>query len=163
LYDVDAIDSDGVSLTYSLTQSPTDMTIESDTGKIVWAATLGDFGPKNVTVVAKDPAGLLDTKNFTIDIATSNETPGCFAGKSQTNILTDKQVPQRGTVVNDILPARASITVNWSKVNGPDPVTFSNPTALNTTASFTTAGTYELELSASDTESTGTSRITIVV
>jgi hypothetical protein len=42
------------------------------------------------------------------------------------------------------------LTYSWSLVAGPSSVSFANPTALNTTATFGTKGVYQLRLSASD-------------
>ena len=54
----------------------------------------------------------------------------------------------------------ASVTTAWTKVNGPGTVTFSAPTSLETTASFSLPGTYTLRLAA-----TGTSTVvdTVIV
>jgi hypothetical protein len=41
-------------------------------------------------------------------------------------------------------------TTRWSKISGPAPVTFSNPSASETTALFSTPGIYSLELSATN-------------
>ena len=57
-----------------------------------------------------------------------------------------------GTVSDDGLPNPPdNVTTTWSKVSGPGTVTFSpSATALDTTASFSVAGTYVLRLSGSD-------------
>jgi CubicO group peptidase (beta-lactamase class C family) len=56
-----------------------------------------------------------------------------------------------GTVSDDGLPKPPGRTTSaWSKVSGPGAVTFSNVAAVDTTASFSTAGTYVLRLTASD-------------
>jgi hypothetical protein len=44
----------------------------------------------------------------------------------------------------------ATVTTTWSKVSGPGTVTFANPSAKVTTATFSTAGTYVLQLTGSD-------------
>jgi hypothetical protein len=46
-------------------------------------------------------------------------------------------------------------------VSGPGTVTFTNPAAASTTATFTTAGTYVLMLTANDSALTGTSNVTV--
>ena len=48
-------------------------------------------------------------------------------------------------------------------MSGPGTVTFTNPAALNTTATFSAAGTYVLRLTASDSLLTSTDDVTIVV
>ena len=62
-YDVEATDPNGDTLTYSLTVSPTDMTINSDTGVITWnPAASGSF---EVTVEVSD-GSKSTTQSFTI-------------------------------------------------------------------------------------------------
>ena len=56
-----------------------------------------------------------------------------------------------------------ALTTTWSRVSGPGTVTFSSPNALNTTASFSVAGTYVLRLSVSDSLLTSTDNTTFVV
>jgi hypothetical protein len=56
-----------------------------------------------------------------------------------------------GSSSDDGLPAPpGAVTLAWSKVSGPGTVTFGNAAAANTTASFSTTGTYVLRLTASD-------------
>jgi YbbR domain-containing protein len=53
-YDVNATGPDGDTLTYSLTTSPTGMTIDSTTGVISWTPNSGQIGDHNVTVKVSD-------------------------------------------------------------------------------------------------------------
>ena len=56
-----------------------------------------------------------------------------------------------GTATDDGLPSPpAALTYTWSKVSGPGAVTFGNASLLNTTASFSAAGSYTLRLTVSD-------------
>ncbi len=56
-----------------------------------------------------------------------------------------------GSASDDGLPdPPGSLTTTWSKVSGPGTVTFADSSALNTTASFSAAGTYTLRLTADD-------------
>jgi hypothetical protein len=69
-----------------------------------------------------------------------------------------------GTASDDGQPSPpAKLTVAWSRVTGPGVVTFSNATALNTTASFSAAGLYTLRLSVSDSALTGTDDVVVTV
>ncbi|MCJ7789408.1 MAG: putative Ig domain-containing protein [Candidatus Atribacteria bacterium] len=73
IYNVEAADPDGDTLTYTLTTSPTDMTINSATGVIKWTpSTTGDY---NVTVEVSD-GELFDTQSFVIIVNLSN--PSCI-------------------------------------------------------------------------------------
>jgi parallel beta-helix repeat protein len=53
--------------------------------------------------------------------------------------------------------------VNWTLLNGPAGVMFSNQQATTTTVTFTTTGTYTFQLSASDGTATGTGTTTVTV
>ena len=55
-----------------------------------------------------------------------------------------------GTVTDDGLPV--PVTTAWSKFSGPGTVTFGDPNAVDTTASFSLAGTYVLRLTATDVD-----------
>jgi len=57
----------------------------------------------------------------------------------------------------------ASVSVTWSKVSGPGAVTFDDANAVDTTASFSTDGTYVLRLSGDDGQSTDDDDVTILV
>ena len=58
-----------------------------------------------------------------------------------------------GVAVDDGLPdSPGELSINWTSVNGPGTVTFSDPIAPSTTASFSAPGTYTLRLTADDGE-----------
>jgi hypothetical protein len=68
-----------------------------------------------------------------------------------------------GSVADEGLPRGGTIRVSWKQVNGPGKVSFSNPDAARTRASFSAPGSYELELSASDSEFTSATRVNVVI
>lgn len=57
-----------------------------------------------------------------------------------------------GTVTDDGLPTTGSLTTTWSLLSGPGTATFGDPAAVDTSTTFSAAGTYVLQLSASDGE-----------
>ncbi len=67
-----------------------------------------------------------------------------------------------GAVTDDGLPAGAAVTTTWTKVSGPGAVEFGDPFAPVTTATFGSAGTYVLRLSATDTAMSGAAETTVV-
>lgn len=70
-YNVEATDTDGDTLTYSLTSNPTGMTIDSSTGVINWTPnTIGDY---NVILKVSDGESF-DTQSFTITISLTEIT-----------------------------------------------------------------------------------------
>ena len=68
-----------------------------------------------------------------------------------------------GTVNDDGLPDPPSVTTLWSVVSGPGTVTFGDDSSVDTTASFSSAGSYVLSLSANDGELEGFDTVTIEV
>ncbi|MFH1053720.1 MAG: putative Ig domain-containing protein [Candidatus Woesearchaeota archaeon] len=65
-YDVNANDQEGDTLTYSLTNNPSGMTINSGTGIISWTpAVLGNF---NVSLMVEDGFGGNDTQSYGLEI-----------------------------------------------------------------------------------------------
>ncbi len=92
-----------------------------------------------------------------------NQPPVVSAGANQT-ITLPASAQISGTITDDGLPNPPSqVTVSWSKVSGPGTVTFNPANAASTRASFTSAGTYVLRLTASDGASQTTSDVTMGV
>ena len=60
-------------------------------------------------------------------------------------------------------PARQPPRATWSKVSGPGTVTFGNANAVDTTATFSAAGTYVLRLSATDSALSAADEVTVTV
>ncbi len=96
-------------------------------------------------------------------VISSQERPTVDAGPDQT-VTIDDTATLDGTVTDDGLPnPPGAVTVTWSKVSGPGTVAFGNPNAVDTTATFSSPGTYTLSLSASDGQKTGSDDVEIVV
>ena len=88
-----------------------------------------------------------------------NHAPTVTAGPDQSTGLS---VALTGKVEDDGLPS-GNVTVHWSRVSGPGPVTFNDNTAASTTASFATTGSYVLRLSASDGKLSASDDLTLSV
>lgn len=128
---------------------------------------LNDFaltpGINVLNVVATDIFGNTSTVIRTVTRSDgSNQTPVVDAGQNQT-ITLPNSANLNGNVTDDELPQPANLSINWSKVSGDGNVTFSSPNSAQTTATFSSAGTYVLKLAASDGELTGEDTITITV
>jgi predicted GH43/DUF377 family glycosyl hydrolase len=81
----------------------------------------------------------------------ANRAPLVDAGPDQ-KIAFGSMATLDGTVMDDDTPVPlASVQVTWSKQSGPGTVSFANPNAVDTTATFSAPGTYTLALTASDT------------
>jgi hypothetical protein len=78
-----------------------------------------------------------------------NQAPSVSAGTDQT-ITLPAAANLDGTVTDDGQPTPPALTTTWSMLSGPGSVTFGNPSAVDTTASFSTAGVYTLRLTAND-------------
>ena len=101
--------------------------------------------------------------NITITVVAPNNAPVVSAGVNLT-VTTSAPVNLDGTVTDDGVPTNV-ITTTWNKVSGPGTVTFGNPNAVDTTASFSAAGTYVLRLTADDgaLDASATVRLVITV
>jgi hypothetical protein len=91
---------------------------------------------------------------------TPNAAPSVNAGADQT-ITLPAQAALDGTVSDDGQPG--PLTSAWSKASGPGTVTFANPNAVDTQAGFGSAGTYVLQLQATDGSLSATDQVSIVV
>ncbi len=80
----------------------------------------------------------------------ANQPPNVDAGPDQTVALLNG-ASLDGTASDDGLPNPPGMTeTTWSKASGPGTVTFADERAVDTTASFSTSGTYVLRLTADD-------------
>jgi RHS repeat-associated protein len=107
------------------------------------------YGPQNSTVVSA--------------VTRPNQPPVVSAGPDQTITLPVNTVTLNGSVTDDGKPKGAALTIQWTQLSGPAPVTFSNPSQPVTQATFVLGGTYVLQLSANDTQFTTTAKVTVTV
>jgi hypothetical protein len=92
-----------------------------------------------------------------------NQAPTVNAGSDQT-ITLPNSAPLSGTASDDGLPnPPGTLTTTWSVVSGPGTVTFGDPSALSTTASFSDPGTYVLRLTADDSQLQTSDDLTVTV
>lgn len=68
-----------------------------------------------------------------------------------------------GSVNDEGLPRPSRTTAAWKQVSGPGPVQFEDASAARTHARFPVAGAYVLELSATDSELSASTRVTVNV
>ncbi len=93
-----------------------------------------------------------------------NNNPTVDAGPDQEISLPTNTVNLDGTVTDDGLPdPPGAVTTTWSKVSGPGTVTFGDASAVDTTAAFSAAGSYVLQLQASDGALGASDTVTITV
>ncbi len=103
-------------------------------------------GSDDVTVTVNAPANLAPIVN-----AGADQVVTLPATATLTATVTDD---------GQVLPTP---TLTWSQVSGPGTATFTAPTALTTSVSFSAAGTYVLRLSVYDGALTGSDDVTVTV
>jgi hypothetical protein len=93
----------------------------------------------------------------------TNAAPQVSAGADR-NVTLPASASLDGTVTDDNLPNPPGTTTStWTQVSGPGTTTFANANAVDTTASFSTAGTYVLRLTASDGALSTSDDVTVTV
>ncbi len=121
-------------------------------------------GTLNITFVTVQDNAKVSAVRVVAVTGGTNQAPVVNAGLDKAITLPTSSVGLAGTATDDGLPTPpASLTYAWSVVSGPAAVTFSAPTELTTTATFTAAGTYTLRLTASDSVLSGTDDVVVTV
>ncbi|HVU09389.1 MAG TPA: LamG-like jellyroll fold domain-containing protein [Verrucomicrobiae bacterium] len=87
-----------------------------------------------------------------------NQAPVVNAGPNQA--VNGSSTTLNGSVADDGLPSGIT-NINWSEVSGPGTAVFGNATQAVTAVTFTTPGTYVLQLVGSDGQATVSSEITV--
>ncbi len=130
-------------------------------------ATFSAAGSYVLRLTASDSL-LTTTQDITVTVnpvATVNTAP-VIANLPATALTTlpANTVSLPATVTDDGLPnPPATVSTLWSKVSGPGTVTFANPAAASTTATFSAAGSYVLRLTANDSLLSASQDITVTV
>jgi RHS repeat-associated protein len=114
------------------------------------------------TIGANVGGTLVDTASATWTAGGANVAPFVDAGPAQTVILPKIGI-LRGIVADDQLPVGATLAVSWQQVSGPAGAVFSSPSSAETNVTFTTAGTYVMQLTASDSVLSTSSNVTVTV
>ena len=81
IYDVNATDDVGDTLTYELTQAPSGMSIDPSSGVIEWTPAATQIPAAAVTVQVSDGKGGVATLSFTINVAAAVLGRGVIAGR----------------------------------------------------------------------------------
>ncbi|MEA5574578.1 putative Ig domain-containing protein [Calothrix sp. UHCC 0171] len=96
IYDVNALDANGDSLTYSLLSAPTGMAIDQITGEIVWGTSTQKLGNYAISILVNDGRGATDVQNFVIELTDIpwGEIRGTIWDDINSNSLRDIEVVQ---------------------------------------------------------------------
>lgn len=122
---------------------------------------INDSGPLRQRVLSGSEWSALDHAEFEVSGVGANAPPFVSAGANQSILISDS-VMLAGTATDDGQP-NGVLSTQWAKLSGPGDVSFDNATQLATSASFSAAGTYTLQLSANDGEFIRTSNVVITV
>jgi hypothetical protein len=138
-----------VAISWSVISGPGTVTLP-DPESAVTTARLSAVGTYVFRLTASDSLRT-SSDEVTLTVVKPNEAPMVSAGKDQL-VVWPSAANLGGLVNDDGLPAGAPLTFLWRQVSGPGTVTFANPFALSTSASFSQAGSYVLRLMANDSE-----------
>jgi RHS repeat-associated protein/uncharacterized repeat protein (TIGR01451 family) len=145
--------------------------VTSGTGNVVFGnasspTTTATFSAPGVYVLRLTASNNQSTAFSEVTItllAPVNKAPQVSAGQNQTIQFPQSSITLNGAVTDDGLPVGSTVTQQWSRFSGPAPVTFTNPTQAVTQATFSTPGTYTLQLTTTDSEFTVSAQVTITV
>ena len=131
------------------------------------AVTAAAFGADGIYVlrltVSDGAVTVSDDVTITVNPAPPNTPPVVNAGADFT-ITLPASATLTATATDDGLPSPpAQLTRSWSTVSGPGTVTFSSPSSLTSSATFSVAGTYVLRLTVSDSLLTTADDVSVTV
>ena len=149
-----------VTVNWSLLTGPGNVTF-ADANAATTIATFSAPGSYILKLTANDTEFTVEDQ-LTITVYPENQPPAANAGDDQT-IRLPNVAPLHGVVSDDGFPHGSTLTATWSQMSGPAAVTFANASAADTTATFTTQGTYVLRLTADDSRFTASDDVTITV
>jgi hypothetical protein len=122
-------------------------------------ASFSQSGVYTLRLTANDGAA---SSSDDVDV-TVNQAPVVNPGSALAIALSD---PARlnGSATDDGFPnPPGTLTYNWTAVSGPGAVTFADASAASTTATFSSAGSYSLRLTASDSALSGSADLPVLV
>ena len=150
-----------VSVVWNVLSAPGPVTFV-DRFSLTTVATFPLAGTYVLSLQASD-TDLASTDELTVVVDDGNTAPVVDAGTPQTITLPTSQVTLTGSATDDGLPAASTLTFTWSQVSGPGLVSFADPSAASTTATFEADGVYVLRLSVSDALQFSSADVTITV
>jgi hypothetical protein len=136
-----------------------------------WLRTL-EFSPANNQIRVRTYSPSLNqfetdaNSEFTLsyDMTPNPNVPPVTSVGPDQEITLPNSANLDGTVSDDGLPTPpGAVTTTWSKASGPGTVTFGNPNAVDTTASFSEPGPYLLQLTADDGQKASSADMAILV
>src|SRR5262249_159771 len=140
-------DPDGDPISISGVTQPAHGTVTNGNSTVTYIPNPGFHGIDPFTYTITDGRGGSATATVRITV---DQPPQVSAGAAQ-SITLRATASLQGTVTDDGLPnPPGAFTQAWSQVSGPGTVSFGDPSAVATTASFSQPGAYVLRLTARD-------------
>ena len=130
------------------------------TNVIQSTATFTLAGTYVVSLTANDSFA---TNSTTVSVSVTNGPPVVSAGPDLYLGGVPVMATLNGQVTEAVLPVGATLSQQWTVVDGPGPVTFGSPTSPVTTATFSTNGIYVLQLTANNGQSQASSMVEVRV
>jgi len=150
-----------LSVTWSKVSGPGNVTF-ADPSAAATTATFSAPGTYQLRLTADDSA-LSSSDDVTVTVASGNQAPTANAGPDRV-VTMPAAASLAGAVADDGLPnPPGAVTASWLKLSGPGSVTFANPSAAATTATFSAPGTYQLRLTADDSALSSSDDVTVTV
>ncbi|NEZ66600.1 tandem-95 repeat protein [Leptolyngbyaceae cyanobacterium CCMR0082] len=149
VFQVEATDPDNDPLTYSLTQKPEGMTIDENTGLVVWPAEQTQLGEYSFTVKVEDGRGAVAEVSYTVNVVqqTVNGTPTITSTPSFVATIGDQYIYEAEATDPDNDP------IVWSLVSGPVGLTLDETTGrVSWTPTVDQFGFHEVIIEAIDAQ-----------
>ncbi len=154
-----------LAFTWTKVDGPGTVTFTAPTSATT-TATFSAAGAYTIRLAATDSLAVSgDTVVVTVnpEATIENRAPVVTAAGTPTAMtLPTNQAALTGTVSDDGRPSGV-LSARWSRASGPLGVVFTNDAALETTATFSQAGTFVLRLTADDGDASASAEVTIVV
>jgi RHS repeat-associated protein len=157
LFDANATDPDGQTLTYWLDDGPVGMTINQTSGVVNWTPTRNQVGTHSVAIRAQDPVDMAAVQAFIVTVSPRPNLPPQVTVSGPAQGLSGQSLTFDGTGSTDP-EGDTPLTFAWSFGDGETAI---GPSVNHT---FGASGTYVVTLFATDDRgATGTGTKTVVV
>lgn len=144
-----ANDVDGDGLAYEVLTQPANGVLAGSDRDWVYTPATNFHEADSFTFRVFDGTVWSEVATVAINVAPVNDAPLVNAGEN-VSITAPQLITVQGTASDDSDPSAPQLAVTWSLVSGPGDIAFSDPNALQATATYSRAGLYILRLTASD-------------
>lgn len=152
VYQIEAVDSDSDSLIYFLTESPSGMYVNKESGLITWLPTAEQTGSNNVVLNVTDNKGATTAQSFEILVITLNHSPEIIS----TPVTT---VPEGQPYSYQVLASdQDGDKLNYQLVQSPKSMSIDAFGVVTWTPGFSGSGLYGVEINVSDSHGASVSQ-----